>query len=540
MRLGMPLALVLLAPVASVVGACSTDGLVFNRVEVPPEEPVEDCGNAADDDGDGQLDCADADCAGYRCVQPAPAGWMGPFALYDGDPATAPACAPPYSVLVLNAHADLQRESAICSTCSCSPPPDAACVPGSLTLYSAANCSGSSSTYAPTGDGSVCQSGGVASVGSIRASGVNVTGTCTPVAPQTPTIAPPTWGRAAVGCAAPPSPESGCGAEEVCMPPQSSPFSEMCIAHPGVVECTGSSYRSRRVYHAGVEDSRWCTPCGCSISGSCSGTLQGFADSACTNGALAGSFETSCINGPATHFVWSVEPVQDAECTVSGGVALGCIRPTDPITVCCEGEEPSCPSDMVEVPRVDGGSYCVDATEVTKRMYEQFLAASPSAANQPAGCEWNSTYGPPGPGPGGPDLPATYVDWCDAHAYCAWAGKRLCGAIEGGSLPFDEAAQSNQSQWYMACSRGGELDFPYGDYSDSTACRVGSIISQEPVAFRPCCEGGYGGISIWSGMRPSGRTPVLVAVRPIIASHGAAFSIVITMDAHTMSHFQRL
>ena len=151
---------------------------------------------------------------------------------------------------------------------------------------------------------------------------------------------------------------------------------------------------------------------------------------------------------------------------------------------------------MVEVPRADGGSYCVDATEVTNAKYEQFLAASPSTSAQPPGCEWDSTYVPAYGWPGGPNLPVVNVDWCDAFAYCAWAGKRLCGAVDGGTVPLSEASQSAQSQWYMACSRGGERDFPYGSQPDGMAC---NSYGMEPVASSPCCEGGYDGIFDMAG-----------------------------------------
>ena len=39
----------------------------------------EACTNGGDDDGDGAIDCADSDCvATNKCVDLAPAGWLGP------------------------------------------------------------------------------------------------------------------------------------------------------------------------------------------------------------------------------------------------------------------------------------------------------------------------------------------------------------------------------------------------------------------------------------------------------------------------------
>jgi hypothetical protein len=37
-------------------------------------------------------------------------------------------------------------------------------------------------------------------------------------------------------------------------------------------------------------------------------------------------------------------------------------------------------------------------------------------------------------GAGSGNFPITNVDWCDAYAYCAGIGKRLCGKIGGGTL----------------------------------------------------------------------------------------------------------
>ena len=125
---------------------------------------------------------------------------------------------------------------------------------------------------------------------------------------------------------------------------------------------------------------------------------------------------------------------------------------------------------------IDLGAFCIDATEVSKRDYKAFLDAKVGISIDP-NCAWNSEYAPKTNDScdadeadltKDPDLPVVCVDWCDASTYCAWRGKRICGAIAGGPESFADVAAMNdvtKSQWYAACAGGGAAPrkYPYGD-----------------------------------------------------------------------------
>jgi formylglycine-generating enzyme len=169
-----------------------------------------------------------------------------------------------------------------------------------------------------------------------------------------------------------------------------------------------------------------------------------------------------------------------------------------------------CPSDMVHASDASAGiSFCVDRTEVTQASYIGFLAAvdaDPANAEQPAECAFNTelTHTPDGSCPDfatGSDEPVYCVDWCDAFAYCAWAGKRLCGAIGGGDLEL--AAPLTSDEWHFACTGGFETVYPYGDREVIGACNIpkentpadpSDDNTKAPVATFPDCEGGFEGV----------------------------------------------
>ncbi|MBX3125256.1 MAG: SUMF1/EgtB/PvdO family nonheme iron enzyme [Polyangiaceae bacterium] len=151
--------------------------------------------------------------------------------------------------------------------------------------------------------------------------------------------------------------------------------------------------------------------------------------------------------------------------------------------------------------------YCIDATEVTKAQYTLFLEDAGATANDTsAECSWNTSHKPPAylydTASTLAEDPIQGVNWCNARAYCAWAGKRLCGKVGGGTLALGETG-TGASEWYVACSRDGARTYPYGGTHLSGACNdeKGGVtpFGQEPVQSNAGCEGGYDGIYDMSG-----------------------------------------
>jgi formylglycine-generating enzyme required for sulfatase activity len=146
-------------------------------------------------------------------------------------------------------------------------------------------------------------------------------------------------------------------------------------------------------------------------------------------------------------------------------------------------------------------SFCIDSTEVTFGDYRRFLAEpGVDASTRVAECAWNKSLEPGSTGTD--DMPVVSIDWCDAYEYCKWAGKRLCGKIVNGENPDSgledtEAADLDVNQWYIACTGGGQVRYPYGSLLREDACNVavdGGVGKALPVKAKAACNGGYPGI----------------------------------------------
>jgi formylglycine-generating enzyme required for sulfatase activity len=161
---------------------------------------------------------------------------------------------------------------------------------------------------------------------------------------------------------------------------------------------------------------------------------------------------------------------------------------------------------------VRAGAICIDATEVTQAQYQAFLTAmAGDVSGQIAQCTWNSEWTPGGSlgctfdPTGHATYPMIGVDWCDAWAFCAWAGKRLCGRVGGSGVPSADAGTIDdpaQSERTAVCTKGGLHRFPYGDTFDPNACNGGEHTGTRetvPVATTPGCQGGYAGVFDMAG-----------------------------------------
>jgi formylglycine-generating enzyme required for sulfatase activity len=164
-----------------------------------------------------------------------------------------------------------------------------------------------------------------------------------------------------------------------------------------------------------------------------------------------------------------------------------------------EGDAAECPEDMVRIdtPEV---SFCIDAYEATNADVYEVLESSFPEAGLPDFCASTMLADTLTPQTDADDMdhPA-WLSFCEAAGYCAVRGKRLCGALGGGPVPYasldepeyDAAFDPNVSEWHYACTAGGTQEYPYGDTYDEDACVPGP---RRPVGSDPECEGGFPGV----------------------------------------------
>lgn len=227
------------------------------------------------------------------------------------------------------------------------------------------------------------------------------------------------------------------------------------------------------------------------------GSLALFAIAGCA--AIAGVSEltvSECVNGACAE---DAAPEIDSGSAVDTGTVQG-EQDTGTVVPCPAAKG----SSQVRVGRPET-SFCMDTTEVSYAQYREFtqFVLDAGKPTQIAECAWNSTFTPAGK-IGTDDQPVAGVDWCDARAYCEWAGKRLCGRIDpdgGTTIALKDYLNPSVNSWLAACAHGDDdRPYPYGSYV-SGRCNDGSLDAGTtvPVGSLPQCEGSYPGLKDLSG-----------------------------------------
>lgn len=172
------------------------------------------------------------------------------------------------------------------------------------------------------------------------------------------------------------------------------------------------------------------------------------------------------------------------------------------------------PPGMVVV-ETASSRFAIDAREVTIAEWTAFRDTHPFATTRgslPVTCAYKTAFGPNTFGAclvdEAPSHPIHCVDWCDAYAYCAANGKRLCGKIGGGAVTLTALGDPSESEWTRACAGGTNAErWPYGTTARAGICNTaphdaGAVV---PTGSLAECTGGVadlfdmiGNVSEWN------------------------------------------
>jgi hypothetical protein len=323
---------------ASAGGSAASSGSMTTTASTSSGAGSEDCSNGVDDDGDGDIDCADSDCgaAGYTCAAAVPAGWVGPIVRSSAGVVPAP-CGGGFPDAIVKGGASLDAKPATCTACACAQSADEVCSLPKVTLWDDVNCTGTSETHTPMAVGSCASLDSVDTVSVKIVGATAVSGTCA-ASGGAPSGAGAGWQQAATACGNAVT-GKGCSDGGACRPSSPPGYgAEACITHAGDVACP-PAYPAKALVYTTIDDTRTCTPCACGgAQGGCSPQTSLYTGFSCNTAAITVANDGQCHT--LAHLIAdsmkAAPPVVGGTCPPSGGVPMGSTTAATPETICCE------------------------------------------------------------------------------------------------------------------------------------------------------------------------------------------------------------
>lgn len=271
------------------IDGCATgpcfDGVACEDVAAPNDGYS--CGDCPDDfEGDGET-CTPV-CDG-ECMPPAPSGWSGPFATWEGDAdESIPSCPAEFPIFGQASQGEPVIEDGECE-CGCQPATGGVCE-GRIIAQDNGPCDpGNSATTLP--NRLSCNSRNV-SAGSVLRDQYNG-GSCAPFVASA-TFPEPLFNIRSVTCEAQGLISQGCDSATTCVPRASGRFSTTCIVRTGHHSCPANGpWTEQQFRYSGVIDNRSCGTCTCgSISDrACHGSFDIWTNSNCSGTAAQSNID---------------------------------------------------------------------------------------------------------------------------------------------------------------------------------------------------------------------------------------------------------
>jgi formylglycine-generating enzyme required for sulfatase activity len=157
-------------------------------------------------------------------------------------------------------------------------------------------------------------------------------------------------------------------------------------------------------------------------------------------------------------------------CTSNAQPADMVAVPAAQFSMGCSPMDTQCRDDEKPQHVVTLQAFQIDRTEVSQDQYTACVEAKACSAPK---CDWDCTKA---------TYPAGCLDWSQAKAYCAWAGKRL----------------PTEAEWEMAARGTDGRIYPWGDAPpDCTLANVAACGGQpEPVGMIPAGASPYGALDM--------------------------------------------